>query len=103
MKRTIRLIEDLNTEIDIAIKDANQKLREIKTSQELLNLVDGYFSNKFGLGFPLYLVGRSKWCLHSGKIIDEYIVRFLMSDGISARNVDARTAYKYYKFSNVCR
>lgn len=89
--------------VKIAIDKANTELKNVKTAQELLDLVEGYYWDKFGLGFPLYLISRHHWCLYSGSVIDEYTVRFLVSDSVSIRKLDARTAYKYYRFSYSCR
>ncbi len=90
--------------VEEQIKTANQELKEVKTAQELIDLVNSYYFDETGLGFPLYLIGkRSSWCLYSGTIIDDKNVDFLLSDGVSNRIVNVDNAYKYYRFSDRCR
>lgn len=106
IEETINKLNNYNDEIQDAIQKANEKLKSLKSSQELIDLVNNYYYDREeNLGYPLYLVSKrgSGWCLYSGSIIDKYKAEFLLSDSVSYRVVDYRTAYKYYRFSNWCR
>lgn len=103
-----KLIEDneskLNETITDDILEANEKLKHLKNSQELIDLVEDYLDDNYNKGFPLYLVSKkSRLMLYFGTAIDNNKAHFLVSDFVSTRIVDYRNVYKYYEFSDRCR
>ena len=86
------------------LANANRKLRKLNNSQELIDLVEDYFQDKFNIGYPIYLIGKSsRYMLYDGRVIDDNKARFLVSDYKSTRVVDIRNVYKYYEFSENAR
>lgn len=103
-----KLVEaTVNTLSDNEIEElnkANEKLKHLKNSQELVDLVEDYLTMKFDSGFPIYLISKkSRWWIYSGSVIDENTARFLVGDTVSTKILDIHTVYKYYEFSDKAR
>lgn len=94
----------LNETITDDLLEANEKLKHLKNSQELIDLVENYLQDNLGIGYPIYLVGKQgRWMLSSGEVVDENKAQFLVSDYVSKKIIDIRNVYKYYEFSDKCR
>lgn len=98
------LNEDYNDDVNLVIKEANNQLKHLNSSQELVDIVEDYLNDKDGNGFPIYLVSKKGgWMIYAGTVIDNDTAHFLVSDTVSTRIVNYKNAYKYYRFSNTYR